>query len=256
MQKRKTSRKKFLVLATFAVAIGAFAGYTVYNQLNSNTPAIKPTKKITRQESTKKPVAENIFNKLELSNDDPASIWLVVNKLRPLQPESYAPSDLVSVGNNQQLRQEAATALNALISDAKSAGLSISPMSGYRSYQRQVQVYGNEVSRYGQTTADTQSARPGTSEHQTGLSIDIGGGGCGIEDCFGNTKEGIWVAENAHKFGFIIRYPEGKQDITGYRYEPWHIRYIGDKLAAEMIKQKVTTLEEFFELPAAPNYIR
>ena len=82
----------------------------------------------------------------------------------------------------------------------------------------------------------------------------MGGGGCGVEDCFGNTAEGKWVAANAYKYGFIIRYTSGKQQITGYRAEPWHIRYIGTDLSTEMQQKGALTLEEFFGLPAAPNY--
>ena len=152
------------------------------------------------------------------------------------------------------MRTEPATALKSLVADAKTEGLTISPLSGYRSYNTQVSVYNAEVKQYGQAVADTQSARPGTSEHQTGLAVDVGGGGCGIEDCLANTKEGKWLAANAYKYGFIIRYTEAKQQITGYRAEPWHIRYIGTELSNEMQKQGVTTLEEFFDLPAAPSY--
>ncbi len=193
------------------------------------------------------------FNKSMFSNDDPASIWVVANKKRPLQPLSYAPNDLVSI-SGQRLRSEAAQQLTALIAAAKQENLTLQPLSGYRSYETQVSVYNNEVRTYGQTVADSQSARPGTSEHQTGLSIDIGGGGCGIEDCFGDTTEGKWVAANAYKYGFIVRYTAGKESITGYRAEPWHIRYIGASLATEMQRTNTTTLEEFFDLPAAPSY--
>jgi zinc D-Ala-D-Ala carboxypeptidase len=152
------------------------------------------------------------------------------------------------------MRKEAATALTDMIAAAQAESLTISPLSGYRSYNTQVSVYNNEVKRYGQSVADTQSARPGTSEHQTGLAIDVGGGGCGIEDCFGNTPNGKWVAANAYKYGFIIRYTPGKESVTGYRPEPWHIRYIGTELATEMRQKGAQTLEEFFELPPAPSY--
>lgn len=152
------------------------------------------------------------------------------------------------------MRAEAGQALSNMIQAAKAEGLSIRPLSAYRSYTTQVSVYNNEVRTYGQATADTQSARPGTSEHQTGLAVDVGGGGCGIEDCFGETAEGKWVAANAYKYGFIIRYTPDKVGITGYRYEPWHIRYIGTGLAAEMHNTNIKTLEEFFGLPAAPQY--
>lgn len=194
------------------------------------------------------------FDKNRFSTSDVASIWVVVNKRRPLNPQDYVPTDLVAVGGGQQLRTEAAAAFSRLTADAKRDGLSIAPLSGYRSYNTQVRVYNNEVATNGQAVADTQSARPGTSEHQTGLGIDVGGGGCGIEDCFANTAEGKWVAAHGYKYGFLIRYPEGKQSVTGYRYEPWHLRYVGSELATEMHEKGAQTLEEFFGLPAAPNY--
>ena len=188
------------------------------------------------------------FDKTKHSLDDTNSIWVIVNKQRPLNPLRYAPADLMSVGGGQQMRNESGAALLSMIAAAKTEGLTLQPLSGYRSYARQQVVYQNEVDTYGQSVADTESAQPGKSEHQTGLSIDIGGGGCGIEDCFGDTAEGKWVAANAYKHGFIIRYPEGKQEVTGYRYEPWHVRYVGVELATEMHGQNVPTLEEFFEL--------
>ncbi len=188
------------------------------------------------------------FDKTKYSTSDPTSPWVVVNKTRALNPAGYAPSDVTAVGNSQQLRAEAATALAGLIAAAKTEGLSIQALSGYRSYDRQVTVYGNEVKNYGQAVADTESARPGHSEHQTGWAVDVGGGGCGIEDCFGNTAEGKWVAAHAHEYGFIVRYIAGKQGITGYRAEPWHIRYIGTELSLHLHAKGVTTLEEFFNL--------
>lgn len=193
------------------------------------------------------------FDKNKYSLTDPASLWVVVNKKRPLNPKTYAPTDLTPVGNGQYMRKSAAQALGKLQVAAKAAGLSISALSGYRSYQTQVSVYGNEVRANGQQVADTQSARPGYSEHQTGWAVDVGGGGCGIEDCFGNTAEGKWLAANSYKYGFIIRYTKDGQSTSGYRPEPWHIRYIGTDLAAQ-IHTSGQTLEEFFGLEAATSY--
>lgn len=258
MSMKRTKKHKRLVyigLIIVLIIAGGIAAFVMKSKDNSDTNKQKRTALQPATDTPKEDTAQPAtFNKNEFSIDDPTSIWVVANKRRPLQPKTYAPSDLVSVGGGQQMRAEAAQSLQKLIGAAKTQGLGIKPMSGYRSYERQVSVYGNEVARYGQVTADTQSARPGTSEHQTGLVIDVGGGGCGIEDCFGNTREGEWLAENAHQFGFIIRYPQGKQEVTGYRYEPWHIRYIGIKLATEMHAQNILTLEEFFGLPEAPNY--
>lgn len=231
-------------------------GFVVFRK-PAHAPAPQQSKETTTQtetETTLKPEPAS-FDKNKYSRDEATSIWVVVNKKRPLNPKDYAPNDLVAVGGGQQMRKEAATALGQLVAAAKTEGLTINPLSGYRSYNTQVSVYNNEVNTNGQAVADTQSARPGHSEHQTGLAIDVGGGGCGIEDCFGNTAPGKWVVANAYKYGFIIRYTPGKEAITGYRAEPWHLRYIGAELSGEMHKTGVTTLEEFFGLPAAPNYL-
>lgn len=247
-------KKIGIIAAVIIIALGAF--YILNKErvfapdLNSDTSS-QDIKGDANTPDTK-PVAT--FDKTKFSTSDAASIWVVVNKKRPLDPKTYAPSDLVAVGGGQQMRKEAAEALTTMIAAAKTAGLTMSPLSGYRSYNTQVSVYNNEVATNGQAVADTQSARPGTSEHQTGLAVDIGGGGCGIEDCFGNTAEGRWLAANAYKYGFIVRYTTGKESVTGYRAEPWHVRYIGTALSTEMNTQKITTLEEFFGLPNAPSY--
>jgi D-alanyl-D-alanine carboxypeptidase len=241
--------KKLLNGIGIALLIGISAiGILTFRQRHENKELIPSTPAASENVSPETKPAEPTFDKKKFSNDAPESIWVVVNKKRALNPTSYTPSDLVSVGNNQRLRSEAANALSLLIADAKTQGLTIQPLSGYRSYATQVQVYNNEVAAYGQAVADTESARPGYSEHQTGLAIDIGGGGCGIEDCFGETNEGKWVAEHAYEYGYLIRYTAPKQSITGYRAEPWHIRYVGKELSKELKKQNITTLEEFLNL--------
>jgi D-alanyl-D-alanine carboxypeptidase len=188
------------------------------------------------------------------SIDDPNSTWVVVNKLRPLQPLGYAPADLVDVGGGLQLRTEAAQAIEALRAEAAAAGLDVAVQSAYRPFERQEGLFGNSMARFGVAGAEQRSARPGFSEHQTGLAVDVGGGGCDIERCFGDTAEGRWVAANAHRTGFLVRYPAGSEPITGYQYEPWHLRYVGPELATEMHETGVATLEEFFGLPPAPQY--
>lgn len=248
--------KHLAAILVFALVIIGGPAYVLFVKDDPKPPQQRTTQQTApqqKQAETKQPEPP-AFDKTRFSTDDPASIWIVANKQRPLNPKNYAPTDLIAVGGGQQLRKEAADALTKLITAARAEALTVRPLSGYRSYTTQVSVYNNEVKTYGQAVADTQSARPGTSEHQTGLAIDVGGGGCGIEDCFGDTAEGKWVANNAYKYGFIIRYVPGKEAITGYRAEPWHIRYIGTELAAEMHQKGVQTLEEFFGLPAAPNY--
>ena len=109
-------------------------------------------------------------------------------------------------------------------------------MSGYRSYNTQKGLYNYYVNRDGREAADRYSARPGHSEHSTGLAMDVSGidGKCAATDCFGETPEAAWLAENVYDYGFIIRYPEGKEHITGYKYEPWHLRYVGVDIAREI----------------------
>lgn len=198
--------------------------------------------------------APQAFNRTMYSTSDPSSPWVVVNKQHPLQPLSYAPSDLVGVGSGQLMRSEAASALSTLLQASAQAGQSMSALSGYRSYATQSAVYNNYVRTDGQASADTYSARPGHSEHQTGLAVDVGNGTCNLYACFGNTAAGQWLAANAHLYGFIIRYPDGKTAITGYQYEPWHLRYVGVDLATEMQSKKISTLEEFFGITGGTVY--
>lgn len=204
------------------------------------------------------------FDKRQYSLSQPTSIWVVVNKQRPLNPADYVPPDLtvpdvplrVPGNDSMQLRQPAAQALEMMFAAAKSVGLPLMLSSGYRSYSYQVGLYGGYVKSMGQAGADAISARPGYSEHQTGLAADIEplDEKCDVSVCFANLPAGKWLAANAYKYGFIMRYPADKVKITGYDYEPWHFRYVGVSLSTELHKLHIETLEEFFGLPAAPNY--
>jgi zinc D-Ala-D-Ala carboxypeptidase len=187
--------------------------------------------------------------------DEVSSLQVVVNKHRKLNPQSYVPSRMVRI-QGQSLRAEAADAYKKFASAAKKAGVSIVSVSGYRSYNQQASLYNNYVLQYGQETADTLAARPGYSEHQTGLAMDIGnpGGTCALDPCFANTPAGKWAAEHADDYGFIIRYPKGAEATTGYTYEPWHLRYVGTSLVEDMNDGGFLTLEDFFRLGAAPDY--
>lgn len=211
--------------------------------------------------STPEPSPEPTFDREARSIDDPASLWVVVNKLRPLDPVDYAPADLVtatvSATNPAILRAEVADALVAMFDAARAEeGIELQSLSAYRSYGAQQTIYANGVAANGVEYTDRFSARPGHSEHQTGLAVDIGvpGGECAFQGCFGGLPAGIWLAENAHRFGFLLRYPEGAQAVVGFDYEPWHFRYVGPELAAELTEQGIATLEEFFDLPPAPDY--
>ena len=155
---------------------------------------------------------------------------LIANKSYSL-PSDYNPMGLTA---------ETQKAFSEMSAAAAKDGISLFVYSGFRSYSYQEQIYNNYVSIYGRETADTFSARAGHSEHQTGLSIDVN---C-ADDSFDGTPEALWLAENSWKYGFIIRYPKGKQHITGYKYEPWHVRYLGRE-TAEKVYRSGLTLEEY-----------
>ncbi|ALS28246.1 peptidase M15 [Paenibacillus sp. 32O-W] len=187
---------------------------------------------------------------------NPDSLAVLINKQYTL-PENYEPEDLVYPDvpfifsekvDKRKLRKEAAEALEKLFAGAKEDGIELAGVSGYRSYERQKELFESYVKRDGEEKARTYSALPGTSEHQTGLSIDVSGsdGRCAAQDCFAGTPEAEWLAEHAAEYGFIIRYPKGKEDITGYKYEPWHIRYVGLEIAKEIAERDIT-LEEYYQ---------
>ncbi|WAP52757.1 D-alanyl-D-alanine carboxypeptidase family protein [Arthrobacter sp. ATA002] len=192
---------------------------------------------------------------VRLDIDDPAGTAVVVNKQRPLDPVAYVPEDLVSV-DGLQLRRAAAASFEMLREAAAGDGAALAAVSGYRSHESQAQLYAGYTGRYGQAAADTISARPGHSEHQTGLAVDIAApdGACTLQGCFADTAAGTWAAENAYRFGFIIRYPDGASGTTGYAYEPWHLRFVGTDLARSMQKHQSATLEEHLGLPPAADY--
>lgn len=178
----------------------------------------------------------------------------LVNKQNKL-PANYVPYDLV-VPNvpfpfteyhpKKLMRRDAAAALEDLFRKAKQDQINLYATSGYRSYQRQEEIFNSNVRKHGFEAANQFSARPGESEHQTGLAMDVTSPTVNFQltQYFGQTREGRWLKENAPQFGFIIRYPKGKEYITGYQYEPWHLRYVGRPSASEVAVRNIT-LEEF-----------
>jgi len=190
---------------------------------------------------------------------DPNSIYVVVDKLHPINDfdeqnpgaRQWAPGDLISVGNGQRMRQVAGDALKQLIAAAKAAGYSVPALSCYRSWASQNATYAHWVAVDGSTSmADSHSARPGYSEHQTGLVCDIGAG----SQAWGGTAAGKWTAANAANYGFILRYDEGKQDQSGYVYEPWHFRYVGVATAQAIYAAGNPTLEQWMGLKDPKTY--
>jgi D-alanyl-D-alanine carboxypeptidase len=187
----------------------------------------------------------------------PAGTLVVVNKQRPLAPLDYAPHHLRAVaGTDVELRQDAAAAAERLLADAESAGVPLLPRSGFRSYETQVDTYAHWSDVLGADEADMQSARPGYSEHQTGLALDVlaGDGTCRAFGCFGDTPQAAWLAEHAPDYGFVVRYQQGQEAVTGYTAEPWHLRYVGTRAAADLTASGARSLEEYLGLPAAPTY--
>lgn len=161
---------------------------------------------------------------------------VIANKRFPM-PGDYAPGE----------SKEARAAFEKLNAFAKQSGYTFNAFSTYRSYDRQQVLYENYKARDGKKAADRYSARPGFSEHQTGLAFDIGDVNVPNDfasNRFGKTDAGKWLAENAHKYGFIMRYPNGKEDITGYMYESWHFRYVGVDVATKIYEED-STLEEY-----------
>ncbi|MGE5704295.1 MAG: D-alanyl-D-alanine carboxypeptidase family protein, partial [Clostridia bacterium] len=138
-------------------------------------------------------------------------------------------------------------ALETMFAAATRDGIELAGVSAYRSHETQKQLFDRYVKKDGEKAARTYSAVPGHSEHETGLAIDVSGikGVCAAEDCFADTPEASWLAQHAHEYGFIIRYPKGKEAITGYQYEPWHLRFVGAAVAKEINKSGLT-MEEFY----------
>ena len=259
--KQKKFSARWIVAVVLMIAVAAIVYVTVFNDRSEpvtptnaepvqQTPAPAEQTPEPAQPNEEQPV-ENAPAPVEIDEagygitkepvTEPTYIngVLIANKKYPL-PKDYAPG-------------EDETALNAykqMEAAAKKAGFTITAFSGFRSYEYQETLYNKYVTKDGQANADRYSARPGHSEHQTGLAFDIGEVGreeLWLTAAFGETPAGQWLVNNAHKFGFILRYPQGKEEITGFMYESWHFRYLGPELATE-VKKAGVTLEEFLNI--------
>ncbi|EPY2272088.1 M15 family metallopeptidase [Clostridium sporogenes] len=229
----------FIVIIAILCVIEVWANKKNNNVGHANTIA-KPENKHTRQQN-KGRIRDN---KKEI---------LLVNRQNRLY-ETYLPKDLIvpnirfiSNGDPEvrKIRKVAGEALEKLFNAAETENIVLLGVSGYRNYSYQVNVYNNSVYRNGKQHADKYVAQPGTSEHQTGLAIDIVSNEyTNLDEIFVNTRAYKWLKENCYKYGFIIRYPKGKEDITGYKFEPWHIRYVGIDVATEIMNRNIT-LEEY-----------
>ena len=245
-KKRRLKRKLFLLII-FLLVIGLLIGCYFFFKTDRVSfdfsflsQSLEDTKeKIASEETKQKEEEEKKKLEEEAAKDNgygveiPGPTYikgiLIVNK-------TYALPDGYATGNDPT----ALSALRELQAGASSAGYSIPLLSGFRSHQKQTELYNRYVARDGKDAADTYSARPGHSEHETGLTFDIGA----VDDNYGETPAGKWLASHAHEYGFIIRYPKGKEDITKYQYEPWHVRYVGVEHATNMYENDLT-LEEY-----------
>lgn len=263
--------KKRVLAAIIILVLVAGGLWLLYG--HSNSPSSKTatssgasstsSQSTQSQPSSPTPISDD-FDKTKYSLTDPTSIWVIVNKQHPMQPVTYVPNDLrypkvtlrVPGQTEMQMRDVAATALEKMFAGASQAGYKLEISTAYRGYTYQKTLYDGYVASSGQAAADQESARPGYSEHQTGLAVDIRAQSnkCGLEACFGTMPEGEWLAANAYKYGFILRYTADKVAVTGYEYEPWHFRYVGTDLSQEMHKQNIETLEEFFGVTGGATY--
>jgi len=235
---------------------------TILSANGSLASAATPTPTI----STSSAPTPGPFNAGLYSTTTASSLWVVVNKRTPLNPLNYKPGNLVSPRfddgaglnpNALQLAKPAAKAIKLMATAMRAAGAGVLQLSStYRSYDTQVYVHDKDVQKFGLVVGENLAARPGYSEHQTGLAADLAavGQGCTIRVCFATTPAGKWLAANAWQYGFILRYPDGQTAATGYQFEPWHYRYVGTELSTQMHVTGVSVLENFWKLPPAPSY--
>ncbi len=192
-------------------------------------------------------------------NNNPTLPIAIVNKQRPVNPIDYVPAELVipegvpNQDGEQRLVPAAAAAASMMYRDVSAAtGAGFTICSGFRSYDLQKHIYEREIVNFGQAQADAYVAKPGHSEHQLGLAMDIMGdqpeSNCSLGAAFSVTEAGKWIQENAYEYGFILRYQEGIEHITGYSAEEWHWRYVGSDVAKRMRDTGVRTLEELYGL--------
>ena len=288
MKIAKCPRKRKLLLGLSAVLIIASSAVVTYFTLRHfNPPHVTtqqpiskeqpaPTPKEKTPDSQKPPApaapglalpnATPIPARIVNSADD-ADLWKIANKSRAFANPRYQPSDLrlVSVptlpGRGQDERSLRAVLmpdLEKLVATARAAGVTLRVGSGYRSYATQASLFASYARRHGEAAASRFSSRPGHSEHQSGLAVDFAGADqtCWVDDCFERTAAGKWLAAHAHEYGFILRYPRGKEKITGYQYEPWHFRYVGRELAGALYQSGLTMEEAWSYIEKAMTELK
>jgi zinc D-Ala-D-Ala carboxypeptidase len=242
-KKKKKSSKLFLVLLAIVILL----------VLGSNLSIVKGL--FGLHDGQGQDSANDKVRTQELTAAKEQGLLILVNKQHPVNKE-YKPDDLTAMkyfvsnrsAETRFMRAAAVTAFNQLVEKAAQDGIDLKMTTAYRSYGFQKILFDNYVSQSGEAAANRFSAKPGQSEHQTGLAVDVSSSAIDYQltEDFGETAEGKWLAAHAHEFGFIIRYPKDKESITGYLYEPWHIRYVG-KFAAKDIYDQNLTLEEYLQ---------
>ncbi|MGN0714621.1 MAG: M15 family metallopeptidase [Anaerovoracaceae bacterium] len=187
----------------------------------------------------------------DVRTEDDGNLMVLVNKQYAVSRDYY-PTDMVdidgslSTNQNLKVKREAYDAYLSMLADAKKEGLNFAICSAYRSYALQESLYNNSLAANGKEYTEKMFAYPGQSEHHTGYAIDVTSASMnwGLSQNYTDYPDGAWITAHCSEYGFIIRYPKGKEDITGYMYEPWHIRYVGVDAAKEITKQGIT-LEEY-----------
>lgn len=272
-KKRRLKKKFALFLAAFLILIGfCFWGVKYFSSSRDWSEVQRDQGQGEKKEDNAvvnklDPAPKNSLEYLALADgeyltdkgytlviqDGVASIdgQVIANKTYSL-PRNYQPPDPYQAVRGERcndcIDKTAMKQFQLMQSDAQALGLNIYIASGYRSYQYQVNLYDRYVSTSGKAGADTYSSRPGYSEHQTGLCFDLNS----IEDSFANTNEGRWVNENAYRYGFVIRFPKGQEKYTGYQYESWHLRYVGEALAKQLYHDgEYLSLEEYYGITSS-----
>jgi LAS superfamily LD-carboxypeptidase LdcB len=257
-----------IVILLLAAIAGAF-GYRVYlnREIREKERIAAETTPEPTPEATPEPTPEptptpTVDPEEDPRFYDPEGYLMIANKKHKL-PDGYEPADLIELdvplvhSYENQLREEPGKALMEMFDAAKEDGLRLILGSAYRSAEYQESLYNTYLGRNTKEYVDSVSSRPGYSDHQTGCAVDIGDSTLAnyLQQSFENTAEGQWLFENAYKYGFILRYPKDKEDVTGYAYEPWHYRYVGKEYAKEIHEAgEGMTFEEFFGLKGG-NYI-
>lgn len=258
------STKGLIWVATLVIVVIVAVTVIVIYQKESDKVDLPSTKSNQNKPTvtSKKPEPEQTEKMINLPGAKPIkpiegdytkddSLWRLVNKSHPFDDLHYQPSNLALASvpsrtdksiEERSIRQDIFEPTEKLFADAKLEGIDLLIGSGYRGYDLQNLYYSNYARVYGQESADTFSAKPGYSEHQTGLVVDLATTDqiCYLDACFGETKAGQWLAEHTHQYGFILRYPKNKDGITDFIYEPWHFRYVGVELAQALYESGLT----------------